>query len=82
MSYLGRLIQMTSEAEFIDFRWRQLGRVADVVGRRPFGVRLARTMTCLARLTLPAMLRAGLEQIMRTFGKGVVDIFVADLAGV
>src|SRR5580698_4901707 len=81
-SHLRRLIQMAAETEFIGSRCRKLGGIADVVGRRPFGVRLAGAVTGLALAPLPAPFGIRRQLMMRVLCEAVVNIFMTDLAGV
>ena len=80
-AHLRGLIQMAGETDFVGRRGSELRRILDVVGRRPFGVRLPRTVAGLAFAALPSPLGVDSQRVMRVLGEPVIDVFVADLAG-
>ncbi len=80
--YLRGLIQMAGEADFVGRRGRQFRWILDIVGRGSFGVRLAGTVTGLALAAHPSLLGVDRQGVMRVLGQPVIDVLVADLAGV
>src|SRR5271166_3991451 len=81
-SGLRGLVQMAGEANLVGRRRVKLPRIADVVGRGPFGMHLSGAVTSFARAGLPSFFGVRLQPIMRAFDEAVVDVLVTDLASV
>ena len=79
---VGRLIQMAGEADFIGLGGGEFRRIADLRRICRFGVLLTGPVTRFANAPLPTALLVRIDYVMRAFRDCIVDVLVANLAGV
>jgi len=76
-----RLVEMACETASVDFRWRELGRIANVGGAGAFRVLAARTVARFTPTRFPTVLFVFLDGKMRALLERLVYVFMAHLTG-
>src|SRR5208337_4201962 len=78
---VGRLIEVTVQANLVGCRRGEFGWIANIRGGNCFGVLLRRSVAGFAGLPFETSLSVRVDNMMRTLGKRVVDVFMASLTG-
>lgn len=76
-----RLVEMACETASVDFRWRELGGIANVGGAGAFRMLAARTVARFTPTRFPTALFVFLDGNVRVLLERLVDVFMAYLTG-